>query len=43
VHPRNKPIRFENGCVITPSGPGLGIEIDPEEIESLTEAKEVMA
>lgn len=43
LHPQQKPIRFENGCVITPSGPGLGIEIVPEEIETLVEPKEVIA
>lgn len=43
VHPKQKPIRFENGCVITPTGPGLGIEIDPDEIESLIEPKEIIA
>jgi L-alanine-DL-glutamate epimerase-like enolase superfamily enzyme len=35
VHPKEKPIRFENGCVIVPQGPGLGIEIVESELLAL--------
>src|SRR5665213_2645577 len=35
VHPRNKPIIFQNGHVLVPTGPGLGIEIAVGEIEQL--------
>jgi len=40
VHPRQKPIHFQNGCVITPNSPGLGIEIEPDEIQALAEPNE---
>ncbi len=35
VHPRRKPILFQNGRVHVPTGPGLGVEISAEEIEAL--------
>ena len=39
VHPQHKPIQFQHGCVITPSGAGLGIEVNQPEIEALIERK----
>jgi len=42
VHPQEKPIQFQGGCVVTPSGPGLGIEMNEAEIEALVEwAKQI--
>lgn len=28
-----EPFRFEDGCVLVPDGPGLGIEIDPDKLQ----------
>ena len=39
VHPKRKPIQFQNGCVLVPNGPGLGIEIDANEIQALVQPK----
>jgi L-alanine-DL-glutamate epimerase-like enolase superfamily enzyme len=36
TRPRQNPVVFENGHVNVPPGPGLGLEISPEEIEVLT-------
>jgi L-alanine-DL-glutamate epimerase-like enolase superfamily enzyme len=38
VHPRKKPIRFDQGRVIAPQGPGLGVEIETEQLEELAAA-----
>jgi muconate cycloisomerase len=27
-----EPFRFEDGCVLVPEGPGLGVEVDPEKL-----------
>ncbi len=34
-HPRNKAVRFENGHVYVPEGPGLGLEIDEQQIVAM--------
>lgn len=31
-----QPFRYENGAVLVPDGPGLGIEVDPEKLEKYT-------
>jgi L-Ala-D/L-Glu epimerase / N-acetyl-D-glutamate racemase len=36
VHPCKNPIHFENGHVHVPEGPGLGVELNPEELEKLS-------
>lgn len=36
VHPKQNPIRFENGCVFVPEGPGLGAELKIDELEKLS-------
>jgi muconate cycloisomerase len=36
VHPRLNPIRFENGRVFVPEGPGLGVELKVDELEKLS-------
>jgi L-Ala-D/L-Glu epimerase len=35
-HPTSKPIRFENGHVFVPEGPGLGLDIDEGQIIAMT-------
>jgi muconate cycloisomerase len=35
IHPKQKPIIFQNGCVQVPGGPGLGLSIDVKQIEEL--------
>ncbi len=40
VHPCSKPICFEKGRVFVPTGPGLGVEINEEEIVALSSAKQ---
>jgi muconate cycloisomerase len=35
IHPKRKPIRFHDGYVMVPEGPGLGIEIEEEELAAL--------
>lgn len=31
-----EPLRFEDGCVVVPEGPGWGVEIDREKVEKFT-------
>jgi muconate cycloisomerase len=38
THPKKTPVVFEGGHVNVPPGPGLGMQIDPAEMENLTEA-----
>ena len=33
------PDAIQNGCVLVPNGPGLGIEIDANEIQALVQPK----
>lgn len=40
THPKKTPVVFKNGHVEVPPGPGLGMEIDPSEIENLTSSDE---
>lgn len=42
VHPRQKAIIFKEGCVHVPTGPGLGIEVTKEELESLQKKESVV-
>jgi muconate cycloisomerase len=36
VHPKKNPIQFQDGCVLVPQSPGLGIDLDRNEIEALS-------
>jgi muconate cycloisomerase len=40
VHPRKKPIHFQNGCVFVPEGPGLGIKLSEDDLLPLMKPKE---
>jgi L-alanine-DL-glutamate epimerase-like enolase superfamily enzyme len=35
VHPKTDPIRYKNGCVLAPSGPGLGLTITEDDLQEL--------
>ncbi|HOB31864.1 MAG TPA: enolase C-terminal domain-like protein [Verrucomicrobiota bacterium] len=35
VHPKKNPVEFQNGRVLVPQGPGLGMDLDRDEIEAL--------
>jgi muconate cycloisomerase len=35
VHPEMNPIRFRNGCVLVPTGPGLGLTITEDDLRAL--------
>jgi muconate cycloisomerase len=41
VHPKLKAIRFQNGCVHVPDGPGLGIEITEKDLLPLMKRNEL--
>lgn len=37
VHPEQNPIRYRNGSVVVPAGPGLGLTINERELQALTQ------
>jgi len=40
VHPKKNPIRFQDGCVFVPEGPGLGMDLSEDDFLPLMKSKD---